>query len=71
MRGGDEANSAKAAAAGFDLRFQHPLDRRPQHQIGISDNAGAGLRFALCPARRHRRNPVGELDQGCLILNQR
>jgi hypothetical protein len=71
MRGGDKADAAKAAAAGLDHRLQHLLDRRTKCQIGIAHDTGADLRLAIGAGGGHRRNTVGELDQGCLILNQR
>ena len=62
MRRGDEADAAEAAAAGGDLRLQHPLDRRPQRQIGIADDAGANPCPAVAAGRAHRRHAIGELD---------
>ncbi len=62
MRGGDEADAAKAAAAGRNHRIQDLLDRRAEHQVGIADDTRADLRLAVGPARRHRPDAVGEFD---------
>ena len=62
MRGGDEADAAKAAAARVYLGLEHPLHRRPERQVGIADDAGADLGPSVCPGGAHRRHAVGELD---------
>jgi hypothetical protein len=61
-RGGDKADPAETAAARLDHRLQHPFDRRTQRQIGVADDAGADLGLAVCPACRHCRDTIGELD---------
>jgi len=62
MRGGDEPDATKAAAAGRNHRLQHLLDRRAERQIGIADDTGADLRLPVGPARSHRPDAVGEFD---------
>ena len=55
------ANTAKAAVAGGDLRFQHARDRITQPQIGMTNDTAAQPRRPILTAGTHRRCPVDEL----------
>src|SRR5947209_9497484 len=62
VRRGDVADAAEAAAAGEDHRLQYLLDLIAEHQIGVSDDAGAHLGLAKDLAGGDRGNAIGELD---------
>jgi len=62
MRGGDEADAAKAAAAGRDHRLQHLFGTGAERQIGITDDTGADPDLAIRPGCGHRRDAIGEFD---------
>ena len=59
---GDVADAAEAPAAGAHQRLEHRLDAAAEHQVGMSDDAGAGADLAVDAARRHRGDAVDELD---------
>jgi hypothetical protein len=60
MRGGDKADAAETAAAGLDHRPQHLLNRRPQRQIGVADDARADLRLAIGSGRSRSGLPYSK-----------
>src|SRR5205085_4024225 len=62
VRRGDVADAAEAAATGEDHRLQYLLDLLAEHQIGVSDDAGAHLGLAKGLAGGDRGDAIGELD---------
>ena len=58
VRSRDKSDAAEPAAARRDHRFQHPLDPRAEHQIGMADNPGADPRLAVSPAAAMAATPL-------------
>src|SRR5256885_6613494 len=55
------ADALEAAIARRDLRIEHSARLRPQPQIDMAHDAGAGAQIAVDAACAHRRHAVGEL----------
>jgi hypothetical protein len=55
------AYAAEPSVACGNQRFEHRLRALPEHHVGVPDNAGDQLRFAISAARAHGRDAVREL----------